>query len=55
MSDNEPTPYVKPDLALFGDEHIRRYEARSATCGTVRHASCSPQPAARVVSLARAR
>ena len=33
MSDNEPTPYVKPDLALFGDEHIRRYEETDGEVG----------------------
>lgn len=33
MSDNEPTPYVKPDITLFGDEHIRRYEETDGETG----------------------
>ena len=33
MSNNEPTPYVKPDITLFGDEHTRRYEETDGEVG----------------------
>ena len=25
MTNDEPKPYVQPDISLFGAEHIRRY------------------------------
>ena len=33
IEDQEPAPYVKPDISLFGDEHVRRYRETDGEVG----------------------
>jgi hypothetical protein len=33
MSDDEKTEYIKPDISLFGDEHVRRYRETDGAVG----------------------